>query len=94
MWTRRRVAAAYAPIPYMTCTVDIKRQVFGHGYSVYIIRLMRDKPDAPSFNLLQNGSVQLQLKFTDTTINRHHYRICLILRLVKIDRERNITMDC
>ena len=46
-------------------TIDIKRQEFAHGYAMYIIRLMPGEPDAPSFDLVQNGSVRLELKFKD-----------------------------
>ena len=47
-------------------TIDIKRHEFAHGYSMYTIRLMPGKPDAPSFDLVHNGSVRLELKFKDT----------------------------
>ena len=72
----------------------MKRHEFAHGYSMYVIRLMPGEPDAPSFDLAQNGSVQLELKFKDpipstaTTIVYAEFD-----SFVEIDRERYVTMD-
>ena len=76
-------------------TIDIKHQEFAHGYSVYIIRFIPGEPDAPSFDLVQNGTIRLDLKFTDlipSTATAIVY--AKFDSFVENDKERNTTMDC
>ena len=44
-------------------TIDIKRQELAHGYSMYFLGFIPGEPDALSFDLVQNGSVRLELNF-------------------------------
>ena len=75
-------------------TIDIKRQEFALGYSMYIIRVMLGEPDASTYGLVQKGSVRLELKFRDpipSTVSAIVY--AEFDSFVEIDREQNVIMD-
>ena len=75
-------------------TIDIKHKEFAHGYSMYIIRLIPGEPDAPTFDLVQNGSIRLELEIKDHIPSTATAIVYAELdSLVEIDRGRNVTMD-
>ena len=44
-------------------SVDIRRIDYPRGYTVYVLHLCPGEPDSLAYDLVQNGTVRLEIKF-------------------------------
>ena len=74
--------------------VDIRRVEYAQGYTLYILRLCAGEPDSIAYDLVQNGTVRLEMKFETplpTTVTALVY--AEYDNIIEIDRDRNVILD-
>ena len=73
---------------------DISRTEYPNGYTLYIIQLCPGEPDGMTFDLVQNGSVRLEMKFKTAVVETLTALVYAEYdNLLEIDRDRSVILD-
>ena len=74
--------------------IFISRDDYGNGYALYALDLTADLGEDDHFNLMRQGSVRLDLKFSEelgATVTVVVY--AEFENVIEVDRDRNIVFD-
>ena len=75
-------------------SVEVRRVEYAEGYTLYILRLCAGEADSIAYDLVQNGTVRLEMKFKTplpTTVTALVY--AEFDNIIEIDRDRNVILD-